>query len=167
VVSKVNLFNQALFTAVTNEMAHYSGLRLYYLDDNLGLSNVLSAPATYGFTVTMQGALEDPSLTDKSFNGPGANYVFWDELHPTTKLDALTGTAAFEAVAAKLNFAHSGTNFTLTAANLYLTLPYTIRSSADFSTWSNFLMFTATSTNTTLTLSDQSGMKGMFFRVNY
>jgi phospholipase/lecithinase/hemolysin len=167
VVSKVNLFNQLLYASVTNEMLQYSGLRLYFLDDNAGLSNVLSAPAAYGFTVTMIGALQDPSLTNKSFTGPGANYVFWDELHPTTKLDALTGTAAFDAVAAELNIVRSGTNFTLKAFSLYPTLPYTIQSSANLTTWTNYLAFTATSTNTEITLTNPPGARGMFYRVSY
>jgi thermolabile hemolysin len=166
-VSKVNLFNETLYAAVTNEMQQYSGLRLYWLDDNAGLSNVLSAPAAYGFTVTMQGALEDPSLADKSFNGPGANYVFWDSLHPTTKLDVLTATAAFEAVAVQLKIASSGTNFTLLADNLYPTLPYTVQSSTNFTTWSNYLAFTAASTNATMTLTNQPGKSGVFYRVSY
>jgi phospholipase/lecithinase/hemolysin len=167
VVSKVNLFNQVLYAAVTNEMQQFSGLRLYLLDDNAGLSNVLSAPAAYGFTVTMRGALEDPSLTDKSFNGPGADYVFWDVLHPTTKLDALTASAAFAAVEAELDIVRSGTNFTLDAYNLYPTLPYTIQSSTNLLSWSNYLAFTATSTNTTLTLTNQPGKREMFYRVSY
>jgi phospholipase/lecithinase/hemolysin len=167
VVSKVNLFNQLLYAAVTNEMLQYAGLRLYLLDDNAGLSNVLSAPAAYGFTVTMQGALDDPGLADKSFNGPGANYVFWDVLHPTTKLNALTATAAFDAVAAELTMGRSGTNFTLKASNLYPTLPYTIQSSTNLTTWSNYLAFTATSTNTTMTLTNQPVTRAMFYRVSY
>jgi len=142
-------------------------LRLYLLDDNAGLSNVLSAPATYGFTVTMRGALEDPSLTDKSFNGPGANYVFWDVLHPTTKLDAMTAAAAFEAVEAELNIVRNGTNFTLEPYNLYPTLPYTIQSSPNLTTWSNYLTFTATSTNTTLILTNEPGKRAIFYRVSY
>jgi len=168
VVSKVNFFNQVLSAAVTNEMLQYAGLRLYLLDDNAGLSNVLSAAAAYGFTVTTQGALDDPSLADKSFNGPGANYVFWDVLHPTTKLNALTATATFDAVAAELTMGRSGTNFTLKASNLYPTLPYTIQSSTNLTTWSNYLAFTATSTNTTMTLTNnQPVTRGMFYRVSY
>jgi phospholipase/lecithinase/hemolysin len=68
------------------------------------------------------GALEDPSLTDKSFTGPGADYVFWDIIHPTTKVHALVATLAFQTVAVELNIARNGTNFSLTVlcmANSY------------------------------------------------
>jgi phospholipase/lecithinase/hemolysin len=167
VVSKVNLFNQMLYAAVTNEMQQYSGLRLYLFDDNYGLNSVLIAPAAYGFTVTMQGALEDPSLADKSTNGPGADYVFWDDIHPTTKLNEMTGTAAFDAVEAGLNVYRSGTNFTLEAFNLYPTLPYTIQNSTNLATWANYLTFTAASTNATMTLTNQPGQRDMFYRVSY
>jgi phospholipase/lecithinase/hemolysin len=165
--SKVNLFDQVLYAAVTNEMLQYSGLRLYQIDDYAGLSNILSAPAAYGFTVTMQGALEDPSLTDKSFNGPGANYVFWDELHPTTKMNARTGTIAFDTVAAELNIVRSGTNLTLTVSNLYPTMPYTVQASTNLTSWSNYMAFTAASTNATMTLTNKPGEKGVFYRVSF
>jgi hypothetical protein len=42
-----------------------------------------------GFTHATVGALNDPSLSDKSFSGPGANYVFWDSQHPTAKAHAV------------------------------------------------------------------------------
>ena len=61
----------------------------------------------------------------------------------------------------------SGTNFTLKASNLYPTLPYTIQSSTNLTTWSNYLAFTATSTNTTMTLTNQPVTRAMFYRVSY
>jgi thermolabile hemolysin len=167
VVTNVDLFNEAFYTAATNEMQHYSGLRLYLMDNYAGLSNILSAPAAYGFTVTMKGALEDTTLADKSFNGPGADYVFWDSLHPTTKLDALTGAAAFDAVAVQLDISRSGTNFTLVASNLYPTMPYTIQASTNLTSWSNYMAFTAASTNATMTLTNKPGEKGVFYRVSF
>ncbi len=46
---------------------------------------MLRTPAAYGFTEENIDALSDVTLLDKSFDGPGARYVFWDPIHPTTK----------------------------------------------------------------------------------
>ena len=166
VVTNVNFFNRVLYAAVTNEMQRYSGLRLYFLDDHAGLSNVLSAPAAYGFTVTMQGGLEDPNLTDKSFNGPGANYVFWDELHPTTKLDALTAASAFECVSPQLSIPHTGAATNLMLSNLYPGLPYTIQSSTNLLEWTNYQTFTPPGTNQAVVWTNGPKSK-LFYRVQY
>ena len=148
-------------------MQRSPGLRIYLVDNYALLSNVLSAPALYGFTVTTnEDALDDPNLTDKSFNGPGANYVFWDRIHPTTKMHAVIGAAAFSAVGVQLHIVPSGTNFTLAVGNLYPGLPYTIQSSTNLTSWSNYDAFTATATNTTVALTN--GMGGnAFYRVAY
>lgn len=167
VISKVTLFDEMLYAAMTNEMPKYSGLRLYLTDDYAALSNVLSAPAVYGFTVITQGALEDLNLTNKSFTGPGANYVFWDTLHPTTNLHALTAAAAFDCVAAELQLVRSGTNFSLNVNNLYPTLPYTIESSTNLTTWSTYEATMPITTNLTLTVTNGRGKTGVYYRVSY
>src|SRR5262249_8611207 len=64
-------------------------LRVIWMDLFSKFDEVLMNPAQYGFTNATRAALDDPSLADKSFTGPGADYVFWDSLHPTTKLHEL------------------------------------------------------------------------------
>ena len=151
---------------MTNAMRQDPGLRIYLVNLNAGLSNVLSAPAAYGFTVSTNGALEDTNLTDKSFNGPGADYVFWDTIHPTTKMHALTAAAVYACVGVQMNLARSGTNFNLTVKNLYPGLPYAIESSTNLSTWTTNLAFTATATNSVLSVTNKSN-RAAFYRVNY
>lgn len=164
--SKVALFNVMLQSAMTNAMQKNSGLRIYLLNLNACLSNVLSAPATYGFTVTTNGALEDPNLTDKSFNGPGANYAFWDDVHPTTKLHALMGTAAYDCVAVEMNLTRNGSNFDLNVNRLFPGLPYTIQSSTNLTTWTTYTAFTASATNSIQSVTNKS-TRQVFYRVNY
>ncbi len=136
------------------------------MDDNKAFTNIVMSPGTYGFTVATNGALEDPSLTNKSFNGPGADYVFWDVVHPTTKLDAMTGGAAYELVAVGLNLAQSGTNFNLTVSNLCPGLPYTMQSSTNLTAWSNYQSFNAVSTNTNMAVTNGPRNKA-YYRVAY
>jgi len=136
------------------------------MDDNTTLNKILNAPATYGFTVITNGALEDPNLTDKSFNGPGANYVFWDIIHPTTKVDVMTAATAFDLVEVQLYLAPSGTNLSLTVSNLYPGEPYTIQGSTNFTAWTNYQAFTAAGTNFTVAVTNGVGKK-VFYRVGY
>lgn len=164
--SKVALFNTTLQAAMIRAMQENPGLRIYLLDMNAALANVLNAPAAYGFTVTTNGALEDPNLADKSFNGPGANYVFWDLVHPTTKLHALMGAAAFNCVSVEMKLARTGTNIDLNINNLFPGLPYTVQSSTNLTTWTTYSAFTASATNSTLSVTNKSGPQ-VFYRMSY
>jgi phospholipase/lecithinase/hemolysin len=163
--SKVSTFDTALAGAVTNVMQRSPGLRIYLMDNYTLLDNILAAPAAYGFTVITNGALEDSNLTDKSFNGPGADYVFWDIIHPTTKLDVLTAAEAYVSVAAGLGVKISGTDLNLTVSNLYPGFAYTIQGSTNLTMWTNYESFTATSTNTMMTVTNAG--KRAFYRVGY
>ncbi len=163
--SKVALFNTTLASALTNVVQRNPGLRIYPLDANSSLNRALSAPATYGFTVTTNGALEDPNLANKSFTGPGADYVFWDSIHPTTKMHALTAALAFESVGVQLNLGRNGSNFNLTVLNLSPGLAYTIQSSTNLTRWSDYQALTAASTNATVPLTN--GPARIYYRVRY
>lgn len=164
--SKVAQFNTLLQSAMTNAMQQSSGLRIYLLNFNATFSNVLSASSAYGFTVTTNGALEDPNLTDKSFNGPGANYLFWDDIHPTTKFHSIMGTLAYGSVAVKMNLARNGSDFGLNVNHLFPGLPYTIQSSTNLTTWTTYMVFTASATNSMLSVTNNSNGR-VFYRVNY
>ena len=83
--------------------------------------------ALYGFTVTTNGALEDPHLADKSFNGPGADYVFWDDVHPTTKFHALMSATAYACVGVEMNLTRNGSNLNLNVSHLFPGLPMRLR----------------------------------------
>lgn len=164
--TKVHLFNGMLGTAVTNLMQGHAGLRIYLMNANQEMTNVCNSPATYGFTVVSIGALEDPSLTNKSFNGPGADYLFWDTIHPTTKMHAMAGTLAYDLVGVGLNLASSGTNLNLTVSNLYPGFQYSIQASSNLLTWTNYETFTAASTNLSLHVTNAAG-SAAFYRVGY
>jgi len=164
--SKVAALNIQLVSAVSNVMQQSPGLRIYLADENRLGNNVVSAPTFYGFTVSAIGALEDPNLTNKSFSGPGADYVFWDDIHPTTKGHALIAALAFQCVGVQLNVARNGTNLNLMVNNLYPGLPYTIQSSANLNTWSNYLTFTAAAINAAVVLANGTGAT-LFYRVGH
>lgn len=164
--TKVQLFNSALSPAVTNLMLGHPGLRVYLMNANQEATTVYDSPATYGFTVISIGALQDTTLTNKSFNGPGADYLFWDPIHPTTKMHAMIGTLAYDLVGVGLNLAGSAPNVSLSVSNLYPGFQYSIQGSTNLVTWTNYETFTATSTNLSLAVPMGPG-PAAFYRVVY
>ncbi len=63
----------------------FPGLGVSYLDPNPWIAEIEAAPADFGFT-NMNETVLDSGLADKSFDGPGSTYFFWDGIAPTTKV---------------------------------------------------------------------------------
>jgi thermolabile hemolysin len=83
--SKVKMFNNKLSKSLTALQATYPNVKIYKTDIYLGEKAILKNYKADGFKNRNLAALTDLKLLDKSFNGPGAKYVFWDPIHPTTK----------------------------------------------------------------------------------
>ena len=87
-------FNAA-FTALLNQArASLPGITIYEPDVFSLLDNVLTNAAAYGLTNALYNgqsidAVDDPVLSNKSLNGPGTNYIFWDPTDPTAKFQAV------------------------------------------------------------------------------
>src|SRR5258706_11687041 len=82
---KISTFNSRLSAALPNLLNSHPGLQIYYIDIYSDFNYLLANYSSYGFTQITIDALDDPNLSDTSFGGPGANYVFWDDQHPSTK----------------------------------------------------------------------------------
>ena len=70
------------------------GITIYVPDIFTLLDNVMTNAAAYGLTNALLNglsidALDDPSLSDASLNGPGTNYILWDNEDPTAKFHAV------------------------------------------------------------------------------
>lgn len=92
-------FNDAFLGILQQARESLPGLVIYVPDFFRLVDNLLAHPADYGVTNAVYNgltvdALSDPSLTDKSLNGPGANYIFWDYLNPTAKVSVLIADTA-------------------------------------------------------------------------
>lgn len=164
--TKVQLFNEMLGTAVTNLMQGCAGLRIYFMNVNQEATAVYDSPATYGFTVISIGALDDTTLTNKNFNGPGADYLFWDSIHPTTKMHGMIGALAYSLVGVGLNLEGSAPILNLTVSNLYPGFQYSIQGSGNLLTWTNYETFTAASTNLNVRVTNGPG-SAAYYRVLY
>ena len=83
--SKVKNFNSKLAKSIIALRATYPDITIYSADIYLGEKTILKNFKKDGFTKKSPDALSDIKLLDKSFDGPGAKYVFWDPIHPTSK----------------------------------------------------------------------------------
>ncbi|SPE59095.1 exported hypothetical protein [Verrucomicrobia bacterium] len=168
--SKVVLFNSGLASALAQAGQGSAGLHLYPLDVNSCFGSLLSSAGALGFTVTTVGALADANLTDKSFTGPGSDYLFWDPIHPTTKAHNLIADWAYQALpdAPRVTLAatRSGTNLNVALENLTPAFTYLLQSSTDLYAWSEYQTFVSTGTNQTIAVTIGSGPR-TFFRARY
>jgi len=78
-------YNVAFGATLNQARASLPGITIYEPDVFTLFDNILTNAAAYGLTNAGIDALEDPSLTDLSLNGPGANYIFWDALDPSAR----------------------------------------------------------------------------------
>lgn len=167
--SKVVLFNSALSAGVAQLRPARPDLHLYLVDVYSRYASLLNAPANLGFTVATVGALDDTNLMDKSFTGPGSNYVFWDSVHPTTKAHSLIAGWAFQSlpVAPPVEIAGSrnASNLNLLLQNLTPGSSYTVQSTTNLVTWLDYQTITAVGSNQTVTAT--LGLAKEFFRVRF
>ena len=84
-------YNVAFSGTMNRIRAACPNLTLYSPDFFSLLTNILAYPTNYLVTNALYGglsvdALDDPALNNKTTNGPGANYIFWDEKDPSAKV---------------------------------------------------------------------------------
>ncbi len=85
IAGKIQIFNSRLAQALPNLLNSHPGLQVFLVDVYSDLNYLLDNYSSLGFTHATLDALDDANLSDKSFSGPGADYVFWDSEHPSTK----------------------------------------------------------------------------------
>lgn len=117
---KVQIFNSRLAAAVPNLLSSHPGLKVYLLDAYSDFNYLLNNYLALGFTRATVGALNDPNLSDQSFSGPGADYVFWDSQHPTAKAYAVVAQWVFNLLPPS---APPAINITVSASGTSLTAP--------------------------------------------
>ena len=136
---KVLQFNIELALALDRIQTTLPQLRLYRVDFYAKVNGILSHASRYGFTETEIDALADVTLLDKSFDGPGSRYVFWDPIHPTTKAHGLIADW-FQAVVAPMqprcNITGRETDVVVTLTNLHVDELYAMECSTNLQQWS-------------------------------
>jgi phospholipase/lecithinase/hemolysin len=91
-------FNTAFAVMLSNAMVLHPDLKIYQPDFFSLLDNILTNAATYGLTNALySGHTVDAvnayynygMLPNINLNGPGGNYIFWDNLDPSAKAQAI------------------------------------------------------------------------------
>jgi len=94
----VPVFNTRVFQAANSYAQTKADLRIVWADMFSKFSPIEAHPSDYGFVTSTVDALGDTNLLDYSFTGPGADYVFWDSLHPTSRVQILMSAWYLEAL---------------------------------------------------------------------
>ena len=120
---RVIQFNVAFETAMANLAASKSGLTIKRPDTFTFFEQVLANPGNYGLVnpYPLNSAVWDLPNPNKQY-GPGINYVFWDDYHPTAAFQ-MHLAAFFQQIISppKVNsIALSGGNVQLQVANIPL-----------------------------------------------
>jgi phospholipase/lecithinase/hemolysin len=97
-------FNTGFSATLSNAMVLHPDLKIYEPDFFSLLDSILANPAYYGVTNALYlgqsvDVIEDPSLANKSLNGPGTDYIFWDYQDPTAKVHAIMAGVAKQLLA--------------------------------------------------------------------
>jgi len=136
--------DNAMIDAMNSYSQKKPDVRLSLVDAFSLVNGVIVDPGEFGFTKSNIDALHD--LSDKSFSGPGADYVFWDPLHPTSKfheliaawhLEALTNSVLEELQARMVNGSPS-----IQMNHLRIGREYTLQKSVDLASWQEATSFT-------------------------
>ena len=165
-------YNAALATAIGQMRAQYPDLTIYAPDFYTQFNFFLNHPEIYGVTKTGMDALEDQALTDKSFNGSGADYVFWDYLHPTTKVHWYMATVARQAMSSLMisRLSLQDASFRLDLMDLPISRTGTVESTRNLvspTVWVPRASFLVTNPTQTVFISTNGlGSRG-FFRLNF
>jgi phospholipase/lecithinase/hemolysin len=170
--AQVVIYNTSLAATISQLRTKLPGLTLYAPDFYSQFNYLYSHPAVYGVTNVTIDALEDPALTDKAFTGPGANYMFWDYLHPTTRVHASVANFVQQIISplqiSRL-VSQGGTNrFDL--ANLPIGRTGALEVSTNFldpNGWSTNVSFVVTGATQSVYLPASSQAKTSFFRLNF
>ena len=147
-------FNAAFASMMNQAEASLPGVKIYVPDMFSLLDDIVAHPANYGVTnVLLQGqsvdALHDPLLTDASLNGPGANYIFWDNMDPTAKTHEVVADMVQQLISPVTitNFALLNGSNRLDVANLPIGLNGSVSGSPNLvsATWTSVTNFNSTS----------------------
>jgi phospholipase/lecithinase/hemolysin len=164
-------FNAGFIDAMNAYSQTRPDLRIVSVDMFSKVNDVLGHPDKFDVAETKIDALGDMNLTDKSFAGPGADYVFWDALHPTSKLyklvaswhrEALTHTAP-ETLDAK----RTNGDATIGMRHLLIGRDYTLQTSSDLASWNEVQTFTASAGTNEVTHPLKEGTASVFYRLQW
>lgn len=165
-------FNLGFATRLNQARAAFTNLTILSPDIFTLFENFLARPGDYGLTNVLSGgqsidALSDPALANKSLNGPGANYIFWDYLDPSAKAQAVMADVIQQLVAPTriAGLAPLAAGNRLDFANLPLGLGGFVEESTNFVNWAPAQTIPGTNAPQTIVLPTTGPLQ--FYRLRF
>lgn len=120
--SQVSVFNDDFASEMNTLAASKGDLKIIIPDVFTFFQQVQANPGLYGMVNPIPTNAAIIYLADKSFTGPGANYVFWDSWHPTAKFQMYLAAFIQQTISpVKVNsISLSGGNVQIQLANIPL-----------------------------------------------
>jgi hypothetical protein len=141
---RIQEHNLALRLQAQNSASTLMGLNIRVVDTFRVFDVVFEHAAEFGFSETQIAAWHDEELTDKSFDGPGSRYLFWDNVHPSSAFHALMAQSiATELTFPRLTLAWQSDGPVVTVHDLRLGRDYCLEQSLDLGIWTELECFQA------------------------
>ena len=166
-------FTNILNLARTN--SNYPGLTIYMPDFFTLLTNLIAYPTNYGvINALFEGlsidVIEDPTLSNKTTNGPGTNYIFWDANDPSAKAHAVMADIAKQLVSPVqiTNFTVLNGSNRLDVANVPIGLNGFVEGCTNLvlTNWTTKASFNSTNVTQTVFV-PASGSPQLFYRLQF
>ncbi|HAB14967.1 MAG TPA: hypothetical protein DCE44_00805, partial [Verrucomicrobiales bacterium] len=145
-------------------------VRLYPINLYVLWNDISTNPTSFGFTETTANALGDPRLRDKSFSGPGADYLWWDRSHATSKFHGFIATSMFEeltnSVLEQLEATPANATHQIQMNHLLIGRDYTLQGSPNLNHWQDLQTFTA-SAGTNQWMGAPNNAATIFYRLKW
>jgi phospholipase/lecithinase/hemolysin len=146
--ARIDSFNTAWASALAAIDGNFPDLRLFTFDFHAQHNNLVTNFAAAGFVKAAPDALDDPALTNKTFTGPGENYLYWDGHHSTSKAHAIFAGWYYDALSTgrleQIHLQVAAAQVSLQLTKLQVGRAYTLQQSSDLAAWQDIQSFTAT-----------------------
>jgi phospholipase/lecithinase/hemolysin len=160
-------FNNGFSNMLARVRTNCPNLTIYSPDFFTLFDAVMAHPGDYGMTITNIGALQDVNLSNKSFTGLGANYVWWDQITPGSKFQTLMADTVQQAFwpAQIISISAQGSSNELDVINIPVGKNGVVEGSASLASWST--VQTVNSTNTPLSILAPASGAVEFYRLRF
>ena len=162
-------YNTAFAAMLDQARVSLPGVKVYMPDMFALFDDLVAHPGNYGLVNPGTAALGDPNLTDYSFDGPGADYDFWDPFDPTAKVHEIAADTVQQLIS-PVNITNlvllDGSN-RLDAANIPISLNGSVDGSSNLvsGTWTP--VADIDSTNTTQAIFVPAPSPWQFYRLRF
>jgi phospholipase/lecithinase/hemolysin len=162
-------FNATFATTLINQIkTNCPDVTIYVPDFFTLLDDVVAHPTNYGLIKPETFVFEDLPSTEWDLNGPGTNYVYWDDLDPTAKAHVLIADLAQQLISpvriSKLTL-RNGSN-RLDVANIPIGRDGFVDGSTNFLGWASGQNITSTNATQTIFVTPAS-VPMQFYRLRF